>query len=180
MTLLSSTLLIVLYTVVMTIKETQILAGKLQGKTSKEIGEIVYPNQLPESAGASVRKVLQKTTIKEALAKALEKHGITIDKALAPIAKGLEATTKHREYITTTIKEGKKTTERKTEVVVTEEDNLPLQLASSDRAVKLLGLEKAHKEPDEPVAPVNNEAIVKAIEAGDMVTLQQVVFNKGI
>lgn len=160
----------------MTEIEAKVIKGKLQGKKSKEIAQDAYPNQTPEAGGVSVRRVLQRATVKEELAKALKRHNITIDKILAPISKGLEAKTKHQiGQVQTDNGDGSESIEYMYEY----EDNIPLQLSASDRAVKLMGLDKA-QEPDPPKnTPIDNEALQKAIEAGDMVTLQQIVFSKG-
>lgn len=51
----------------------------------------VYPNMTQAAAEVEVSKNLNKPNVKEALQVALEKHGITIEKATKPIADGLEA-----------------------------------------------------------------------------------------
>lgn len=144
----------------MTMKDSKIIKGKLEGKTSIQIGEEV--GMKPQS----VRKRLQNATIKDALAKALEKHNLTIDRVLKPIDEALDASNAIYSKDGTFI------------------DSIPnhtVRLAASDRASKLMGLDKVHdKTTDTPESlQVDNEAILKAIESGDTVTLQQVIFSRG-
>ena len=73
-------------------KEIQIIKGKAQGKTHEQIGREVYPNQKPMSAKSSVTRVLSKATVQSELQKELNKQGITLKKALAPLKDGLQAT----------------------------------------------------------------------------------------
>lgn len=70
--------------------QIKIVAAKANGE--KKIGSKIFPNQTPNAAAVSVSKELKKPNVQEALALAFEKHGITIDRAVKPIADGLEAT----------------------------------------------------------------------------------------
>jgi hypothetical protein len=151
------------YNASMTTKDAQILKGKLQGKTSKQIAAVVYPGS--KNGDVTVRKHLQKATVKDALDKALKKHNITIDRILKPIDEALDA--KNDIYS----KDG---------TYIDSQPNHGVRLAASDRASKLMGLDKVHDTPQDtsPQPVIDHAAIHKAIEAGDMVTLQQIIFNQ--
>lgn len=76
-------------------KQALIVKKKVEG-TLKDIpqrswAKDLYPNMTQASAEVEVSKNLNKPNVKEALQVALEKHGITIEKATKPIADGLEA-----------------------------------------------------------------------------------------
>ena len=107
----------------LTVKETKLVKAKAQGKThvqaAKEAG--YSTNGGYDTIEANTRKVLARENVREALAVALERQGITLERALAPIDKGLSAT-KQNEYT------GEIT------------EDLKLQLQASDRALKLMGI----------------------------------------
>lgn len=68
-------------------KVRAVLNDEPQRKWAKEL----YPNASQIGAEVEVSKNLNKPNVKLALELALEKHGITIEKATAPIAEGLQA-----------------------------------------------------------------------------------------
>ena len=76
----------------LTPQQIAIVNGKAQGKTQAEIGHEVYPNQTPGAAAVSVSRQLRKANVQDELQAALAQRGITIDRAVAPIAEALEAT----------------------------------------------------------------------------------------
>lgn len=63
----------------------------LKNIPQREFSRAIYPDQTPKSAEVSVSRELNKANVKEALEYALDKHGITIEKATAPIADALDA-----------------------------------------------------------------------------------------
>ena len=75
--------------------QTRIVKAKvkatLKNIPQREFSKALYPNADPKSAEVLVSRELNKVNVKEALKKALDKHGITIEKATAPIAEGLQA-----------------------------------------------------------------------------------------
>lgn len=161
----------------LSIKDKKIIKGKLEGKTSKEIAQEVYPNN--KAGDVNVRQALQKTTVKQALYKELKRQGLTLETVVAPVAKGIKAQTK-REVGKRVIEYDDKNRPIEYEYLYEYEDNIPLQLSASDRAVKLLGLDKIHdNNSDNPDDPIDNKALLETLEAGDTVTLQQIVFKKG-
>jgi hypothetical protein len=106
----------------LTIKETKLVKAKAQGKTHIEAyKEAGYALSTPKAMSTNTSKILSRENVKEALDKALIRHGITLDRALAPISKGLDAT-KQNEYT------GEIT------------EDIKLQLQASDRALKLMGV----------------------------------------
>jgi transcriptional regulator len=115
----------------LTPRQAKIVKLKAKGMTSKQISKQV--DVTPEH----VRATLQKNTIKTALFKEMQKQGITLDKILAPIAKGLVAQVKKTiGEVTEDNGDGSKSVTYITE----DTDNIPLQLQASDRASKLMGL----------------------------------------
>ena len=106
----------------LTVKEAKLVKAKVQGKTNREAYHEVYSATAKDSTAAqNTTKILQKPHVKEALDRALVRHGITLDTAIAPIGKGLHAM-KQNEYT------GEIT------------EDIKLQLQASDRALKLMGV----------------------------------------
>lgn len=105
----------------LTVKEQKLVKGIAEGKPKRVAAQEAGYGSTPESAAAIASKTLKKVNVQEALQEALERHGITLDRALAPIDKGLSAT-KQNEYT------GEITEDIKT------------QMAASDRALKLMGI----------------------------------------
>ena len=147
----------------MNVKDSIIVKEKLKGKNSKQIAKIVYPGS--KNGDVSVRQRLQKPTLKAALNKALQRHNITIDRVLKPIDEALDAT---KVVIT-----------GKGEDAFAEvQPDHTTRMQASDRAVKLMGLDKVHDNPDNVKGVITDPATVKkAIEEGNTVTLTQAVFN---
>ena len=107
----------------LTIKETKLVQAKAKGLTNHEAYvQAGYAPTNKESSVVNASKVLRKPHVKEALDKALIKHGITLDTAIAPIGKALTAM-KQNEF-----------TGEITEDIAT-------QLKGSDRALKLMGVQ---------------------------------------
>ena len=107
----------------LTVKETKLVQAKVKGLTHKQAyKEAGYSSNSSEATVvANTDKTLKKPHVKEALDKALKKHGITLDTAIAPIGKALTAM-KQNEF-----------TGEITEDIAT-------QLKGSDRALKLMGV----------------------------------------
>lgn len=92
----------------------------------QEAVKAVYDITSDSSAAAIASQNLNKLNVKEAIDQALEKHGITMDAAVAPIADGLIA-----QKVTYSDDEG---------TVVTPDHTI--RLNASKMALKLLGAEK--------------------------------------
>src|SRR3990167_9369819 len=73
-------------------QDIEIIKHKAKGKTLKQIAEVVYPNQSLHAGEVSVSRRLKKAEIQTELQRELNRQGITLKKALAPIKDGLEAT----------------------------------------------------------------------------------------
>src|SRR3990167_8875334 len=73
-------------------QDIEIIKHKAKGKTLKQIAEVVYPNQSVHAGEVSVSRRLKKAEVQTELKKELNRQGITLKKALKPIADGLEAT----------------------------------------------------------------------------------------
>ncbi len=162
----------------MTTKQARVLNKIIENKgaiSGKELKEAGYSDSIASNPAV----VINSKSIQQALIGKLTEHNITIDRILKPISKGLDAKTKHQVGSIDT-DNGDGSVSR--EYVYKYEDNLPLQMSASDRAIKLMGLDKVHGEPSNngvDNSSIDNEALLKALEAGDTVTLQQIVFSKG-
>ncbi len=97
----------------------------------------VYDTEDYKTATAIAVENLAKPSIRDAIETSLEKHEITIDDAVAPIAKALKA--KKVFYI-----EGQR--------IESDYDDLDMQLKGSDRYMKLVGADKT----DTPANTINN------------------------
>lgn len=155
----------------LSVTDAKIVKGKLAGKTSKQIAKEVYPDA--DNGDVSVRKRLQKATIRDAVNAELLKQGITLAQVIAPITKALKATSKVQIGYEV-IGEGKNA---KSVPVYVEEDNIPLQLQGSDRAAKLMGLDRMHDaETDTP--PLDEEDLKALAGESDEVELTRILFKK--
>lgn len=105
----------------LTAKQAKFVQGIAEGKPAYKAALAAYDTNDPNTANVIAVENLQKPTVKEALAPILDKHNINLDTAIAPIGKGLVAM-KQNEYT------GEITEDIKT------------QMAASDRALKLLGV----------------------------------------
>lgn len=107
----------------LTVKEAKLVRAKAEGKTHLQAAEEAGYSMrgTSESIISTAGQTLKKPHVKQALQEALAKHDITLDRALAPISKGLSAQ-KQNEYT------GEITEDIKT------------QLQASDRALKLMGI----------------------------------------
>lgn len=109
----------------LTIKQTKFVKEyvKNDGNGTKA-ALAVYDTTDADTARAISSENLAKPAIRDAVDAALNKHGITMDDAVAPIAKALKA--KKVFYV-----DGVK--------IVSGDDDLEMQLKGSDRALKLMG-----------------------------------------
>lgn len=156
--------------------DTKILKGKLEGKKQVEIAREVFPNNTQQSGEVLVSKALRKINLQAALEAALIRNGITIDKALKPIEKALNA--KNREIIHRRTETGSgKTREVIIEDEIVETDNLPLQLQASDRARELMGIGKSNAINDDN-ANLSQEEIEALAMTSDEVELTRVIFKR--
>lgn len=101
---------------------------------------------------------------KNALIKALRKHGLTATKAIKPIVEALNASK-------VIIHNGDNPDDSWTEEV----PDHAIRLRASQLAIELLGLKNAKPEPSQPKT---NGALLNAINESDEIKMQQIVFNK--
>ena len=102
----------------LSLRQSKILKGRLEGKTQQEIGIEVYPDAQPGTARVKVAQELQKDTMQQALLHAMEKLNITPERALKPIDDALD------------------------------DDDVRTRLMGSDRALKAMGMITKKDEPN--------------------------------
>ena len=102
-------------------KEAKFLAGVANGKTKVQAVMDAYDVKKKSTASQMAAELSHKPRIQRELQKILEQQGITLERAIAPVARALTAQ-KQNEYT------GEIT------------DDIPTQLKGSDRALKLLGV----------------------------------------
>lgn len=72
--------------------EAKFVQGMAEGKTQQRAAFEAFNAQKLETASVMADEILKKPRVQEALEKALDHHGITIEEAVKPIADGLKAT----------------------------------------------------------------------------------------
>lgn len=97
------------------------------GGNKTKAGMIAYKTKKPANAKKMADKALKQPNVQQALERELKKQGITLDAAIAPIAKGLVAKKRDLKY-------GELMFDENGEPL----DDLDTQLKASDRALKLL------------------------------------------
>ncbi len=116
----------------LTVKESKLVALKAQGATHAQAYKQTYSQTAAtNTATSNTDKILKKPHIKTAMEIALKKHDINLNKALLPIAEGLEAT---------------KTATYEGEVLTSTIPDYSTRLAASDRALKLLGVNQGEQQ----------------------------------
>jgi hypothetical protein len=113
----------------LSVKEITFIKGLVAGKSQREAGMIATGGTSLGNGAVAANRMLKKGNVQEELAKAFEKHGITMDAAIAPIGKALNA------------KKLRITGEGDQAMAEVVED-VELQLKGSDRALKLMGVGK--------------------------------------
>ncbi|HJP81433.1 MAG TPA: hypothetical protein VJ841_03515 [Candidatus Saccharimonadales bacterium] len=112
----------------LTIREARLIRGVVAGKTKRQAARDAGYTGSNETVSVTASRVLSKANVQEALAKAMDHHGITIEKIIAPVAKALDA---------------KVTYNLDGIQVKTDQDDLEMQLKGHDRAMKILTLNKS-------------------------------------
>lgn len=110
------------------IRKTKFIKAKAEGKTNIAAG-LAAGAPTKEAASKYAQRLSKDVHVQEAINKALLKHGITLEHAIAPIGKALKAT---KVQITG------QGDQAFAEVV----EDIELQLKGSDRALKLMGIGK--------------------------------------
>lgn len=112
----------------MTEKQKKLVKAVVKnGGNKTKAGMEVYKTKKPANAQRMAAKALKQPNVQQALEKELKKQGVTLENAIAPIAKGLKA--KKRD-----LKFGELMFDENGEPL----DDLDTQLKASDRALKLL------------------------------------------
>ena len=111
----------------LTVKEAKLVKAKAKGKTHIQAAkEADYlPNANDNTKQVEVARTLNKPHVKQALHAEFQKQGITLEQAVAPIKKALNA---------------KKVVQVEGDFYETEVDDLDMQIKGSDRALKLMGI----------------------------------------
>lgn len=120
-------------------KEAKLVQGVIAGKTKRQAAiDAGYTNSTPEAISSSASQTLKKLNVQDYYAELMAKHEITVERALKPISKALDA---------------KKTvvTGDGDNASYNEVDDLDMQLKGSDRALKLLGVSA----PENPITNYN-------------------------
>lgn len=111
----------------LTVKELKLAKAKARGKKHIEAWDQAGYSQNSSNATkiANTQKILRKPNVQEALQREFQRQGITLEQAVAPIKKALNA---------------KKVVQIEGDFFETEVDDLDMQIKGSDRALKLMGV----------------------------------------
>lgn len=112
----------------LTPKQAKFVEGIAKGKNQTQAALEAYDVSNYETAAVIATENINKPNVKAALEPILAKHNISLETAIAPIGKALQAT---KVVITGNDKDG-----HFAEVV----EDLEMQLKGSDRALKLMGI----------------------------------------
>lgn len=107
-----------------TVREAKLVQGVVAGKTKRQAAKDAGYGGSPETLSVRASSVIKKSNVQDYYDELMAKHEITVERALKPISKALDA---------------------KKSVAVGEDDyaqvdDLDMQLKGSDRALKLLGV----------------------------------------
>ncbi len=121
-----------------TVREAKLVQGVVAGKTKRQAAKDAGYGGSPETLSVRASSVLKKSNVQDYYAELMAKHEITVERALKPISKALDA---------------KKTvvTGDGDNASYNEVDDLDMQLKGSDRALKLLGVSA----PENPITNYN-------------------------
>ena len=144
-------------------KEIAIVKLKAQGKTAKQIAEVVYPNQTANAGKVSVNRLLSNATVQQTLKHELEKQGITIEEAIKPIKEALIANKVDRD------EDG---------LYISSVPDHAVRLKASDMSLGLLGVKQQTEGSQSIQAPISSPEFIKALKDNDTITLNQIIFNK--
>ena len=150
------------------------MVENLRKDKPESVGQVLINSGYSPAVAEHPSTVTESKGYLDALLPLLNKHDITIDNVLAPIGKALKAQTRRQIGEIVTENEG----EKHVEYVYDYDDNIPLQLQGSDRAIKLMGLDKS-KLDNEPGTTTPKD-IIEALNNSDMdeVELTRAVFKK--
>ena len=73
-------------------KEAKLVQGVIAGKTKRQAAiDAGYTNSTPEAISSSASQTLKKLNVQDYYAELMAKHEITVERALKPISKALDA-----------------------------------------------------------------------------------------
>lgn len=145
-------------------KKTKAVKMHLEGKKQKEIAKVIYPDQTPQAGQVSVSRLLNSQEVQREVALALHNHGITIDKAIAPLAEALTATK------VSIVGQGNEAFAE-----VTPDHNIRMRAGKEAR--ELLGVGKTTHKDDTPDA-LSIEEIHEIASTSDEAELTRLIFRK--
>lgn len=110
-----------------TVREAKLVQGVVAGKTKRQAAKDAGYGGSPETLSVRASSVIKKSNVQDYYAELMAKNEITVERALKPISKALDA---------------KKTvvTGDGDNASYNEVDDLDMQIKGSDRALKLLGV----------------------------------------
>jgi hypothetical protein len=153
----------------MQIREAKFIEAKIAGKNDTQAAMYATGTSNKKVANVQASRIKKSPVVQTEFDKLLKQQGITLKKALKPIGKGLIAQK--------TIVHGKDGNDGFVEVV----DDIEVQLKSSDRALKLLGITNQVKSENAQSHNMNEQITPElhaAMKSGDEVELQRAVFRK--
>lgn len=121
-----------------TVREAKLVQGVVAGKTKRQAAKDAGYGGSPETLSVRASSVIKKSNVQDYYAELMAKNEITVERALKPISKALDA---------------KKTvvTGDGDNASYNEVDDLDMQIKGSDRALKLLGVSA----PENPITNYN-------------------------
>lgn len=146
-------------------KELKFIKAKLQGKNNTQAAMIATGTTNKQYAAVAANRMIKNDNIQAQLAKELDKMGITLKKAIKPIKDGLQAT--------------KQGMDKETGEYF--DSGLPehaTRLKASAMALELLGAKDRHNNHDNQTPPFNPALLTEALNNGDEIELQRIIFNK--
>lgn len=147
-----------------TIEEIKFIEAKAQGKSNTASAMVAKPHIKASSAKKAGNRLSTSANVQYVLAKALKKHKLTIDRALATYDEGLKATK------TVIIGKGD-------DAFADQIPDVGLRMSAGDRVLKLHGITDKPKGQTPPSDNSLAPAILEAIQSGDIEELQRVIFK---
>lgn len=118
----------------LTMKQKKFVKGISEGKPATVSALEAYDTNSYKTAAVIASENINKPNVKAAIELAMEKHGLTMDRIIAPVDKALRATHKIKT--------------ESGDVVDTGVDDLEMQLKGHDRAVKLVQIANKEDKPE--------------------------------
>lgn len=158
-------MVLLLYMSKITLKphEIRFIKEKAKGKSATQAALIATGSKTPVSAAVAGHRLLKKANIQHELQKILKAQGITLEKAVKPITEALQAEKTGMDKVTG-------------EHYQTGLADHPVRLKAADMALTLLGAKQQQADAT-PMKPIDNGILREALQSGDEVELQRILFN---